>query len=222
MKYLLETQRLRLRQFIPADADHLFHLDNDPEVMRYINGSTPTPSAVIENDILPGFCRYDDHFGVWAAESKETGEFIGWFSLRPTDDTDNEAALGYRLNRAAWGKGCATEGVRALISQGFTAWGLKRIVATTYEENLASRRVMEKAGLTLIRRFRITPDNIMSADTYHAESVEVWDGDDVEYALEKAEWEKLQATQETNRSPIAVASIDLDLNNKEISEAIHE
>lgn len=186
----LETQRLRLRQFTKADADHLFHLDNDPEVMRYINGGTPTPRSVIENDILPGFCHYDDHFGVWAAELKGTGKFIGWFSLRSTGETSNEAALGYRLNRTAWGQGYATEGVRALINQGFTAWGLHRIIATTYEENLASRRVMEKAGMTLVRRFRITPDDIVSADTYHAESVEVWDGDDVEYAIEKAELTK--------------------------------
>lgn len=50
--------------------------------------------------------------------------------------------------------------------------------------------MMEKEGMRLVRRFRFTPDDIMSADTYHAESVEVWAGNDVEYALEKAEWEK--------------------------------
>ena len=188
MKTLLETQHQRLRQFTPADADYLFHLDNDPEVMRYINGGTPTPREAIENDILPGFCHYDERFpdfGVWAAELKATGDFLGWFSLRPTNDAHYEAALGYRLRRAAWGKGYATEGVQALIHQGFTTWGLQRIVATTYEENLASRRVMEKAGMTFVRSFRITPDDILSADTYHAASVAVWDGDDVEYAIER-------------------------------------
>lgn len=189
MKTLLETQRLRLRQFTSADADHLFRLDNDPEVMRYINSGTPTPRDIIKNEILPGFCHYNNHFGVWAAESKATSEFLGWFSLRPTNEAHDEAALGYRLIRAAWGNGYATEGVQALIQQGFTTWGLQRIVATTYEENLASRRVMEKAGMTLMRRFRITPEDILSADTYHAESVEIWDGDDVEYAIEKLKWE---------------------------------
>ena len=44
--------------------------------------------------------------------------------------------------------------------------------------------------MRLVRRFRLTPDDILSADTYHAESVEVWAGDDVEYALEKGEWGK--------------------------------
>lgn len=192
MKTLLETQRLRLRQFTPADAAHLYHLDNDPEVMRYINGGTPTPRSVIENEILPGFCRYDRHFGVWAAEARETGELLGWFSLRPTPDSQTEAALGYRLNRAAWGNGYATEGVQALIDLGFSTWGLQRIVATTYEENRASRRVMEKAGMRLVRCFRLTPSDIQNADTFHTESVEVWDGDDVEYAIEKTTWSRLQ------------------------------
>lgn len=116
MKILLETKRLHLRRFTDDNADHLFHLDNDPEVMRYINGGTPTPRDVIQNDILPRFCHYDEQFpgfGVWAAEEKATGEFLGWFSLRPTAGTNNEATLGYRLRRAAWGKGIATEGVLA-------------------------------------------------------------------------------------------------------------
>lgn len=188
MKTLLETKRLRLRQFTPADANYLFRLDNDPEVMHYINGGTPTPREAIENDILPGFCHYDERFpgfGVWAAELKTTSKFLGWFSLRPTNQTNDEAALGYRLNRAAWGQGYATEGVQALIRQGFTAWGLQRIVATTYEENRASRRVMEKAGMMLVRRFRLSLEDIQNADTFHTDSTEIWDGDDVEYAIER-------------------------------------
>jgi len=194
MQILLETQRIRLRQFTSADADHLFRLDNNPEVMRYINGGTPTSRSIIENDILPVFCRYDGCFGVWVAELKVTNEFIGWFSLRLTDDIGNEAALGYRLNRATWGKGYATEGVQALICQGFTACGLHRIVATTYEENQASRRVMEKVGMELVHCFRLTPEDILNADTYHTDNSEVWDGDDVMYAIEKDMWKRLSSS----------------------------
>jgi RimJ/RimL family protein N-acetyltransferase len=82
----------------------------------------------------------------------------------------------------------ATEGVRALIHKGFTELGLARLVATTYEHNLASRRVMEKVGMTLVRRFRLTVDDLIRSDTSYVEAVELWDGDDVEYALEKADW----------------------------------
>ena len=190
---LLETERLRLRRFTEADADYLFALDNDPEVMRYLNGGTPTPRTVIEKEILPGFMQVDavnPAFGFWAAVSRVTEDFVGWFSLRPLPHNPHEAALGYRLVWGAWGQGLATEGVRALIHKGFTELGVQRVVATTYEENLASWRVMEKAGMTLVRRFRLTVDDLTASDTFHTDAVEIWNGDDVEYALEKAAWEQ--------------------------------
>ena len=191
MHILLETERLLLRHFTTADLDHLYALDNDPEVMRYINGGTPTARAVIQREILPAFLRYDARrpgLGFWAAIEKIGGEWLGWFSLRPLADAPDQVILGYRLRKAVWGHGYATEGARALVDKSFDEWGVQRVVATTYQDNLASRRVMEKLGMTLVRRFRITAEDIAQADTFHAESVEVWDGDDVEYAIERAEW----------------------------------
>jgi RimJ/RimL family protein N-acetyltransferase len=191
MQILLETERLILRRFTEADVDHLFELDNDPEVMRFINGGTPTPREVIQKDILPGFLQYDERFpgyGFWAAIEKTSGEFVGWFSFRAVEGTPDEASLGYRLRKAVWGQGYATEGARALIRKGFTELGVRRVIATTYEENLASRRVMEKVGMRLVRRFRLTPEDLMKADSFHDTSLEIWDGDDVEYALERADW----------------------------------
>lgn len=191
MPVLLEMERLWLRRFTAVDADYLFALDNDPDVMRFINGGLPTPRTVIENDILPEFLRVNEAhpgFGFWAAIEKNSGAFIGWFSLRPTEAGPTVAALGYRLHRAAWGQGYAPEGARALMAQGFTAWGVQRVVATTYEHNLASRRVMEKLGMKQMRSFRLTPADLQNADTFHADGLDIWDGHDVEYALEKAEW----------------------------------
>lgn len=64
------------------------------------------------------------------------------------------------------------------------------MVATTYEDNVASQRVMQKVGMTLVRRFRLTLEDLRGVDTFHTDEVEIWDGDDVEYALEKIAWEK--------------------------------
>lgn len=198
MPILLETERLILRRFTAADLDHLVALDNDPDVMRYINGGTPTPRVVIEHEILPVFLCYADRcpgFGFWAAVHRDSGEWLGWFSFRPASggagSDPGEVVLGYRLRKAAWGQGYATEGARALLQKGFEQWGVQRVMATTYEENRASRRVLEKLGMTLVRRFRLTPDEIAGSDTYHVESVEVWEGDDVEYAIERVEWQAL-------------------------------
>lgn len=192
---LLETERLRLRRFSPDDAAHLYALDNDPAVMRWINGGAATPRRVIDEEILPRFLRYDDAhpgFGFWAAEEKATGEFLGWFVFRPTGDAPGEVAIGYRLHRAAWGKGYATEGGAALIRRGFVEWGVERVVATTYEKNAASRRVMEKLGLGYVRSFRYTAEEIATADTSHNESPEVWPGEDVVYALNRESWAKIE------------------------------
>ena len=189
MQVYLETERLILRRFTPADADLLVELDSDPEVMRYLSGGPPTPREEIEQDILPAWLRYyerGDRYGFWAAIEKGSGDFIGWFHFRPHRGApDDEPELGYRFRRAAWGKGYGTEGSRALIHKGFTEFGVRRVVAATYQDNIGSRRVMEKSGLTFVRTFKY--DGGDSADT--------WEGDDVEYAITREEWERQQSAE---------------------------
>jgi RimJ/RimL family protein N-acetyltransferase len=188
----LETDRLILRRFTVADEDNLVALDGDLEVMRYLSGGTPTPREAIRSRVLPRFlASYErfNGFGTWAAIEKSSGEFLGWFGFNPTDSSKPEnVELGYRLRRAAWGKGYATEAARALIQKGFDELQVQRVFASTYEDNLASRRVMEKLGMTLVRRFRLSPTDLAVEATFDATSSDVWDGDDVEYAISKGEW----------------------------------
>lgn len=149
-EFVLATERFYLRQFGPGDARLLFELDSDPEVMRFITKGKPTPLAKIENEILPrvlGYYQKSSTQGVWAACLAAGDEFIGWFHLRPDKITPEEMELGYRLKRSAWGRGLATEGSRALIQAGFRRWGCSKISARTLVGNLASQRVMAKAGL---------------------------------------------------------------------------
>ena len=154
---LLRTERLRLRGLAPSDAVRLHALDADPEVMRYVSKGAPTPLVRIEEEILPhwlGYYARYEHLGFWAAERLATGTFIGWFHLRPYGGDETRPELGYRIARAAWGQGLATEGARALVARAFEAGGYPRVVATTLEANLASRRVLERCGFTIARRFR--------------------------------------------------------------------
>lgn len=188
MEVLLETERLRLRRFTLADLLGVVALHGHPEVMRYVTG-TPTAPEVVARTVLPRFLRYDPcrpALGVWAADDRRSGEFLGWFSLKRRSGAGNaEAELGYRLTPGAWGRGYATEGARALVERGFEA-GLRRVVANVYEENVASRRVLEKLGMTLVRRFRPTADELARGSvTFEAGSGEVWDGDELEYALKR-------------------------------------
>jgi RimJ/RimL family protein N-acetyltransferase len=179
----LETERLVLRRFTHDDADRLVELDGDPEVMRFVTGGLPTPREEIEDEVLPAFLRYyerDDGYGFWAAIEKPSGAFVGWFHLRPgTDAGPGEVELGYRLAKAAWGRGYATEVSRALVRKAFTELGARRVVAYTLVVHIASRRVLEKAGLRYVR-------------TFHASWPYRIEGDeegDVEYALLRSEWE---------------------------------
>jgi RimJ/RimL family protein N-acetyltransferase len=183
MHIILETPRLALRQFTGDDVDNLFRLNGDPEVMRYLTGGRPTPREEIRDQIIPfHLAVYDrlDRLGTWAAESTATGEFLGWFHFRPGHGTDiTSIDLGYRLRRSVWNKGYATEGSRALIDLGFTGLGVERVFAHTMTVNIASRRVLEKCGLTLVR-----------TTAYEgADVIEGAEHGEVEYALTKPEWE---------------------------------
>jgi len=145
-----------LRRFRADEAQLLFELDSDPEVMRLISKGQPTSMSRIQNDILPRFLAYyaqSPPRGFWAGHFLSNNEFIGWFHLRPDKIDKEEMELGYRLRRAAWGQGLATEGSRALVEGAFEKWNYPKVSARTLALNKASQRVMEKAGLKFEREF---------------------------------------------------------------------
>jgi RimJ/RimL family protein N-acetyltransferase len=173
---------MALRQFTPDDVDALVLLDSDPEVMHFLTGGVPTPRSEIEDVVLPWWLRYYEDsplVGFWAAEDKESGDFLGWFHLRPGDGhPPDEPELGYRLHRWAWGRGLATEGSRALVDMAFTRGGASRVNAETMAVNVASRRVMEKVGMRLVRTFRADWPCPIPGDEFG----------DVEYAIDRSDW----------------------------------
>jgi RimJ/RimL family protein N-acetyltransferase len=139
----------------------LFDLDSDPEVMRFISKGKPTTFGLIQTVILPRMLSQQREFppqGFWAAHLHQTDEFIGWFHLRPDRIDVGEMELGYRLKRAAWGRGLATEGSSALVTHALGQWAYEKVCARTLAANLASQRVMEKAGLRFERQFVYAAD----------------------------------------------------------------
>jgi len=192
-----------LRQMTGADLDWLARLHGDRRVMRYIDDGEPVPRSEVAAQTLPAMLRdYDElppGLGYLAVVDRASGQPIGWLSLRPPTSiglrppagtvlrppahtgpgmSAGEVELGYRLLPEAWGLGYATEGARALIGHAFTELDLARVVATTMTLNLASRRVLEKAGLSLVRTFLAAwPGYIEGAE--HG---------DVEYAVGRATW----------------------------------
>jgi RimJ/RimL family protein N-acetyltransferase len=179
----LESERLVLRELTVEDVDHLLALDTDPDVARWSIDPMPCREDV-EQRHLPYFLRlYKESpgYGFWAAEDRTVGTFLGWFHLRPREGhPDDEPELGYRLRWSAWGRGYATEGSRALIDKAFTELPVRRVLAETAGFHVASRRVMEKSGLRLMREYEssyppLGPDDILG---------------DVEYAITREEWDQ--------------------------------
>lgn len=180
MAIVLETERLVLREFTRDDGDLLVDLDSDPAVMRFLSGGEPTAREYVEQKMLPTLLDDYDRFpgfGIWAADTTDVG-FVGWFELRPANDSPpGEVVLGYRLRQAVWDRGYATEGSRALLHKGFEELGVRTVVAETMAVNKGSRRVMEKLGLS--HRNTYFPDLPPIPGSEHGE---------VAYSITLAEW----------------------------------
>ena len=172
---VLQTMQLTLSPCCPSDRTDFIDLELDPEVMRFLNGGHAVDHEQAEPDATFLMPRGTEPY-VWTARRTTNGAFVGWFCLWPESET--LAELGYRLRRMEWGQGLASEGASALVNWGFESGGYDKIMASTMAVNLASRRVMEKIGLTYARTVTADwPDPIPGS-----EYGEVW------YELMRSEW----------------------------------
>ena len=146
---ILETDRLILRHWQPADRDSFAAINADPRVMEFM----PAVLSRIESDHLVD--RIEQHFeqhgfGLYAAEHLREKAFIGFVGLNvPSFDAlfTPCVEIGWRLAASRWGQGFATEGARAVAQYAFSVVKLDQIVSFTVPENIRSRRVMEKLGM---------------------------------------------------------------------------
>ena len=146
-EYILETERLKLREIMPSDAAVMYNLNLDPEVIRY-TGDPPFESVNEAGTFIKNYPDYAKNgYGRWAVVRKEDGEVLGWCGLKYLAES-GETDIGYRFFKKYWGQGYATESAEACLHFGFEKLGLDTIVARAMHENLASIHVMEKLGMT--------------------------------------------------------------------------
>jgi RimJ/RimL family protein N-acetyltransferase len=143
--------------------------------MRYIGGGAPLTWEESEAQISRFVRHWEERgFGLWAVEHEESGAFVGFVGLVYHEgwaEGEHKTEVGWRLDRAYWGRGLATEGALASVRYGFEELGLERVISIIQPENAASRRVAEKTGLTLQGETR-------------------WRGNDVVwYAIDRDAWE---------------------------------
>lgn len=178
----IETERMVLRPIGPDDVDDLVALHNDPAVMRYLGRCDETAEHV-RDVLLPYYRSLDesgDGYSYRAAIERDGGAFLGWFLFRASrrDPQPGVIEVGYRLHRAAWGRGFATEGAAALIDRGFAELPIDEVVADTMTVNAGSRRVMEKLGMRFVR----------TVHPHYDDPVPGTEHGDVLYAITRAEW----------------------------------
>ncbi|NNE05944.1 MAG: GNAT family N-acetyltransferase [Xanthomonadales bacterium] len=142
----IKTARLILRPFQPQDAQALFELNSDPDVMRY-TGDRPFVDAAEASDFINQYRETEDPgFGRMAVTNAQDGEFMGFCGLK-RDAKTREIDLGFRFFRRHWAKGIATEAAAASLDAGFSRLGLSEITGRAMRENLASITVLQKLGM---------------------------------------------------------------------------
>ena len=145
----LRTDRLLLRPWRPADLPPFAALNADGAVRRWFPGTLAESESDAQAAALQA--HIDAHgFGFWAVEAVGVAPFVGFVGLQLVSfDAPFTPAVevGWRLARAHWGRGYATEAARVTLAHGFGPLGLAEIVAMAVPGNAASRRVMEKLGM---------------------------------------------------------------------------
>jgi RimJ/RimL family protein N-acetyltransferase len=156
-----DTDRLRLALMDDNDAALLFELDQDPAVMKFINGGKITTMEEIHTLYLPRMAKYRDErkgWGMWKVIVKSTNQFVGWVLVRPMNffsenpEFDN-LELGWRFKQNSWGKGYATEAAKQIQEMMLAQNEVKALSAIAVEDNLASIGVMKKLGMQYIKTY---------------------------------------------------------------------
>lgn len=152
----IETARLRIRPFTPVDAAHIHEAYSDSDVGTPLEPGAPTSRLEDTIDVVDhviAFCM-EHGTGPWAIEEIASARVIGDCGLFPASESDagrdGGLELAFRLRRASWGHGFATEAAAVVIAYGFEDLGAPRIVADVDADNTASSRVLEKLGFVVV------------------------------------------------------------------------
>jgi len=154
------SQRLSYELMTKNDADLLFQLDQDPEVMRYINGGKANSRAYIENIYIPrleGFTNHKKGWGLWKVTLMDSKKFIGWILVRPMDffsnaPQPNNLEIGWRFMQKFWGSGYATEAAKTIKEAFIKQCAIKQFTAIADANNIGSINIMKKLDMSFVKK----------------------------------------------------------------------
>lgn len=143
------SKRLLCRHWVPEDFEPLYATYSDSEAMRWVGDGQPITREECEDWFRVTTANYAKRgYGMFSLAKRDSGAVIGFAGLVHPGGQP-EAEIKYALLRAHWGAGLATEAVAQLLAYGEVTCGLQHIVGTVAPGNLASQRVLLKAGMAL-------------------------------------------------------------------------
>jgi RimJ/RimL family protein N-acetyltransferase len=159
--HILPSARLCYKLMTREDSELLFQLDQDPEVMRFINGGKPSSMDQINDVFIPrmeSYLNQQKGWGLWQVNISSSNEYIGWILVRPMNffsDSPELAnlELGWRFIQSSWGKGYATEAALHIKNTLAKNDDLKSFSAIAVEDNLGSIAVMKKIGMSYVKTY---------------------------------------------------------------------
>lgn len=178
-KIFIETERLLIRQWKPADYAPFCSLNGDPVTMEFFPNLFTTEQSRIQMNTIRDHIDQNG-YGFFALERKDTHAFIGFtglwhpgFSAYFTPCTE----IGWRLLQEHWQQGFATEAAKACLQFGFTNLDLSEIFSFTSEHNHRSEQVMQKIGMQKTGEFnhpKLTPGHFLEKHVLYQISKEKW------------------------------------------------
>ncbi len=170
------SKRLCYALMTQNDGELLYELDQDREVMRFINGGVLTTQDEIENVYLPRLKQYTNQkngWGLWKVFTRENHDYIGWILIRPVGffgkkPDYNNLEMGWRFFKKSWGKGFAIEAAESIKMALIAQTNINTLSAIANEANLASINIMKKLGMKYIKKY-LHKDPIYSEEVVYYE-----------------------------------------------------
>ena len=143
---IFSTDRLIVKPYSEEEFENFFRLNGDEEVVRYIRPVQTREEAIEAFQKLQEDYISKPGYGRWAVHLKDTGEFVGSFAIIALPWDENKIQMGYAFPKENWGRGFATELVVDGLRHATRDLALKEIYGITEIPNLASQKVLLKAG----------------------------------------------------------------------------
>jgi|EP01037_Dinobryon_pediforme_P010613 ribosomal-protein-alanine N-acetyltransferase len=145
MNIIATTPRIYIREFSQGELGLLLDIDADERLTRYVKKRTPDETKKIFKETIEDY-QNGALLGRWGIFNVADNDFIGLCILKTSDYDAQKTELGYRLHLKYWGNGIATELAAALVNYGFKTAGINELCAVTDPANIASQKVLIKAG----------------------------------------------------------------------------